>query len=138
MGRMRPPRSLQLLVTVILSLVLFTTCLARPTHEFITGASRVSGSIRAEDKALETIQLGGRVSNFLKPRSVGFQEYLDIGSGWNMYYSSWPSIALPVRKYISVNVFGFSSSVNQTPRHSCNRHTSLPTHACLFLQDHLT
>lgn len=94
---MRPPRSLQLLVTVILSLVLFTTCLARPTHEFITGASRVSGSIRAEDKALETIQLGGRVSNFLKPRSVGFQEYLDIGSGWNMYYSSWPSIALPVQ-----------------------------------------
>lgn len=104
---MRLPRSLQLVVTVLLSLDLLTTCLARTTHESTPGASGNSASILAEDAALGTVHLGGKAASILKPRSVGFQEYLDIGSGWNMYYSSWPSIALPVRTYIPINVCRF-------------------------------
>ena len=37
----------------------------------------------------------------LKLRALFFHEFLNIGSGWNMYYSAAPSIALPVRTYNS-------------------------------------
>lgn len=34
----------------------------------------------------------------LKARArVGFQNFLNLGAGWNMYYSSWNAIALPVQ-----------------------------------------
>lgn len=28
---------------------------------------------------------------------AGFQHFLDIGNGWNMYYSSWHASALPIQ-----------------------------------------
>ena len=102
---MRRMSRLQLLITVLLSFALLTTCHPRPAATSLISTvdpsseashSQIGGthvqSIRSDERAA--------VSK-LRPRGLhGFQELLDIGSGWNMYYSSWPAIALPVRKCI--------------------------------------
>lgn len=98
---MPPISRLGLLISVVLSLALLTTCHPRPAASSLiitvdhaqdshVGATSAQ-SLKSDERAADTR---------LSPRGLGFQEYLDIGGGWNMYYSSWPSIALPVRKYI--------------------------------------
>ena len=98
----RPMSRLQLLGVFLLSfLALHTTCHPRPTASSrattvdiaqdshvvgITSVSRLTGVDRASNTSL------GR-------RNLGFQQFLPIGNGWNMYYSSWPVMALPVREY---------------------------------------
>lgn len=53
----------------------------------------------------------------LTPRApLGFHEYLEIGNGWNMYYSTWPAMALPVRKsMLEMPYHCDRSSSNETP-----------------------
>ena len=96
---MRPLCPLHLLLLAFLSLTSLTTCHPRPRDSSIPATSNLSKSTQTSDHLLPDPQSNLRApsSLLLLRRSRGFQSYLDIGSGWNMYYSSWPSIALPVQ-----------------------------------------
>ncbi len=102
---MRRMSGLQLLITVLLSFALLTTCHPRPAAiSLISTVDPISKASHSQigGTYVQSIQSDERAAvSKLRPRSHhGFQDFLDIGSGWNMYYSSWPAIALPVRKYI--------------------------------------
>ena len=94
---------LQRLIVLVLSfLALQTTCHPRPA-----ASSPVAASDPVKDDLDAGVTSVRELENFeraagtsLERRSLEFRQFLDIGNGWNMYYSSWPSIALPVRKYI--------------------------------------
>ena len=98
----RPMSRLQLLGVFLFSfLALRTTCHPRPTASsqattvdiaqdgHVVGVTSFSG-LTSVDRASNTS---------LGRRDLGFQQFLPIGNGWNMYYSSWPVMALPVREY---------------------------------------
>ena len=98
---MRQTSPLQLVfVFVLFFLVLHTACHPRPTArcpataDDLTQDSHHVGAPSNPD--LITVERAAGTS--LRRRMIGFQHFLEIGGGWNMYYSSWPSIALPVRK----------------------------------------
>lgn len=96
---MRPLCPLQLLLLTFLSLTSLTNCHPRPRDNSILATSNPSTSTQISDYLLPDPHSNLREPStlLLLRRSHGFQSYLDIGSGWNMYYSSWPSIALPVQ-----------------------------------------
>ena len=97
---------LQLLRSVLLFLVFLTTCHAQPVKAS-SSLSTVNNAAQGRDD-VEVIQslerdderaAAAAAATRLRPRVLlGFHEYLDIGGGWNMYYSARPAIALPVRK----------------------------------------
>ena len=98
----RPMSRLQLLGVFLLSLLfLRTTCHPRPT-----ASSQVATIDIAQDGHVVGVtsipgltSIGRASDNSLGRRSLGFGDFLNIGNGWNMYYSSWPVLALPVREY---------------------------------------
>ena len=94
--------SLQLLVLTFLSLTSLTSCHPHPHDVSAVKAAPIpSASIQAaENLVRKTGPTDALAVKSLKRRSLGFKEFLDIGIGWNMYYSSWPAFVLPVRTYI--------------------------------------
>ena len=70
-----------------------------PRHGFTALAATDNGHDRGVSSILEFKSVERAARTSLRRRSLGFQQFLEIGNGWNMYYSSWPSIVLPVRKY---------------------------------------
>lgn len=109
---------LQLLISVLLSsLALPTTAYPRPAATESSSVKNVvddtaqaihrvgvTTSVQSleSDHERATTAAAAAAATSLRPRNFpGFHEYLDIGGGWNMYYSTWPAIALPVRKYMS-------------------------------------
>ena len=89
------------MTAVLIFLMLLTPCYPRPFAALSTSA--VDSAQTTHHTSATTIpsiiQNDERIAaTGLGPRALGFHQYLDIGGGWNMYYSSWPSIALPVRK----------------------------------------
>lgn len=99
--KMPPISRLQLLVLFILSfLALRTTCHPRPTPSSLTTTvDPAQANHEVAASPMQDCESGERsASTSLRRRNLGFHEFLDIGLGWNMYYSSWASIALPVRK----------------------------------------
>lgn len=99
---MQPLWSLQLLTLTFLSLISLTSCHPRP-HDLpaVKAASISLASIQAaENLVRNNAPTNALAVKSLKRRGLGFHEFLDIGIGWNMYYSSWPAVALPVRTYI--------------------------------------
>ena len=94
---------LQSLIIFVLSfLALQTTCHPRPAASSPVAASDpIQDGLDAGVTSIQGLESFERVAGTnLDRRNLGFRQFLDIGNGWNMYYSSWPSIALPVRKYI--------------------------------------
>ncbi|KAL9063680.1 MAG: hypothetical protein Q9161_009339 [Pseudevernia consocians] len=94
----------KLLRSVLLFLVFFTTCHAQPVKASSL-ISTVNNAAQGRDD-VEVIQslerdderAAAAATTRLRPRVLlGFHEYLDIGGGWNMYYSARPAIALPVQ-----------------------------------------
>ncbi len=50
--------------------------------------------ISAQDELANTIRsLSPRVS----AEEIGFQSFIDVGNGWNFYYSSWHAASLPLQ-----------------------------------------
>ena len=101
----RPMSRLQLLGVFLLSfLALRTTCHPRPT-----AGTRATTVDLAQDGHVGITSVSGLISvdrasnTSLGRRNLGFQDFLPIGNGWNMYYSSWPIMALPVREYLFNN-----------------------------------
>lgn len=98
---------LQLLISVLLFLVLLTTCHARPAIASsligtVDNAARdrhESIGVRSSPSRKRDDGHAAAAATRRRPRALpGFHQYLHIGGGWNMYYSSRPAIALPVRK----------------------------------------
>ena len=97
---------LQLLRSVLLFLVFLTTCHAQPvkaSSSISTVKNAAQGRDDVEVKSVQSLERDSEraaaAAIRLRPRALlGFHEYLDIGGGWNMYYSARPAIALPVRK----------------------------------------
>lgn len=105
---LRPMFRLQLWVSVVFfSLALLTTCHPRPAAtSLVIPADPAQGSRDVGVAAVKHLERDGRaVATSLRPRVLTFHQYLDIGNGWNMYYSSWPSVVLPVRKCVSWSTF---------------------------------
>lgn len=101
---MQPSWSLQLLMLTFSSLISLTSCHPRPHNvPAVNAASNLSGSIRAAENSVRNNgPTDALIVKSLKRRSLGFHDFIDIGIGWNMYYSSWPAVALPVRMYLHI------------------------------------
>ncbi len=95
---MRSVSFLQLLGLLALGfLAVRTSCY--PGHAVTSLAATDDGHDRGVPSVPEVRGVERAARTSLRRRSLGFQQFLEIGNGWNMYYSSWPSIVLPVRKY---------------------------------------
>ena len=98
MGRMLHS---QLLVILALSfLALRSNCHPRPTVDSLVTSFDLERDVRHIDIRTmpEVTDVERAAGTRLRHRSIGFQHIMDLGSGWNMYYSSWASFALPVSK----------------------------------------
>ena len=115
MPRLRQLQCLTRFIILFLLLAVRTTCLPRSRTAGITGSYPTSvivvdplqtghydtGVRHPSTQGFEVVS-GEHVAagtTELRRRSLGFQHFLSIGNGWNMYYSSWPVVALPVRKW---------------------------------------
>lgn len=100
--KMRPMPCLQLPFVFVLSfLASQTICHPRPTaSSLVTAVDLAQNSYDVRVASTPDFTIVQRAAGAsLRRRSPGFQHFLELGEGWNMYYSSWSSIALPVRKY---------------------------------------
>ena len=111
---MRPTSHLRFRIVIILFiLTLRTACHPRPVA---TSSLATTADLEQDSHNIHVTTAPGSSSventaeNSLSRRNMGFQHYLDIGSGWNMYYSSWPSVALPIRKYHFDGILNCSGS----------------------------
>ncbi|KAF6222051.1 hypothetical protein HO133_001137 [Letharia lupina] len=115
---MRPLWSPHLLLLTFLSLTSLTSCHPRPRDDPATTPSSSIPSTSAHN--------GGHTGPSLARRGIGFRDFLDIGGGWNMYYSAWPAVALPVQPaawalanlYASILVQARGKWTASPPRHS--------------------
>ena len=104
---MRRLSSLQRLVLFVLStFALLATCHPRPAATSLSNTPYpgVAGHDVEVTSSPDFTSVERTANAILRQRDlgiVGFREFVDIGSGWNMYYSTWPSVILPVRKYDS-------------------------------------
>ena len=89
-------------VFVLSFLALRTTCHPRPTTRSLATTAELAqdsydvGVPSVPDFTTVERAAGTSVRRRSPP---GFHHFLEMGAGWNMYYSSWSSIALPVGKY---------------------------------------
>lgn len=113
-------RHIQLLMYLFsLTLVLFPVdCNARPSHKSTPseGTSVLVGSHHTPKRVPPNTLA-------LRPRARhSYQSFLSIGSGWNLYYSSWAGALLPIQFVLSdpsvsgLDVFGLRDFHAPDPR----------------------
>jgi len=91
-------------------LTLVTTCLALPSHDhaFLPFPSSSSPPSPAQENALTPRRppfsnplsptQDRAIAHTHHPRALrGYKNLLNLGAGWNLYYTSWHAIALPVQ-----------------------------------------
>lgn len=92
-------------LTLCVLLLSFATQLAEsralPPHGSL--ARRVDHPRNLQSNGLEKRVDAGikNAARYLSPRTsaeeIGFQSFIDVGNGWNFYYSSWHAASLPIQ-----------------------------------------
>lgn len=94
---MRYLRLLMCLFSFTFSFFPFVDCTTRHSHRSASSQTTYAvlvGSPNAPKVAPPS-------THTLQPRArSGYSSFLSIGSGWNLYYSSWAGSLLPIRTYI--------------------------------------
>ena len=71
-----------------------TTSFQGQSHEFLENIQPV---LAYDVSPPTTMSPSSKTARSLQLRSPGFQSFLNFENGWNLYYSSWNSIALPIQ-----------------------------------------
>lgn len=94
MRRWRRPRSWFMLT---LSLSIINVSFARPSRDSFTTDISIYTSDAAPHTQSRALAPHAIPPRSLTPHDYGFQNFLHLGGGWNLYYSSWPTSIFPVQ-----------------------------------------
>lgn len=84
-------------VLFILTFPLIIAGLVHPPYQPSTKDIRIYAPNAVTNMQSRALALHPNQRISLSPRDYGYQNFLNLGGGWNLYYSSWPALIFPVQ-----------------------------------------